>query len=93
MIQVTAEYENNADYDLENSVPKAKRFIYAGRILLRRMLEEVQHSDGNRARDDYRKIKGEIDIAVSWWNANDTTASSSKPNSSTRRVSFRDFRS
>lgn len=93
MAQVNAAYENNADYDLENSVVKAKAFILAGRILIRRMLQESAHPGGSRVGDDYHKIEAAVKEASEWWRANDTDSTSTKPNSMTRRMSFRDFRS
>lgn len=71
--EVTAAYEDNCSYDLHNSAAECRAFIQAARILLRRMVDEGQHGD-ERYRDSYLKIKGELEKAEGWWQANDSTA-------------------
>ena len=91
LAEVKAAYDDNLDYDLVSSVDKAKNFIQAARMLLRRMAEEVAHGD-DRIRDDYRKIAAELDKAENWWRASDATAAAAA-GGAVRHFSLQDFRS
>ncbi len=71
--QVTAQYEDNCSYDLNDSVAECKLFIQAARFLLRRMVDEGQHGD-ERYRDSYLKIQAELEKAEAWWRENDPDA-------------------
>ena len=86
LTEVKAAYDDNLDYDLVGSVEKAKNFIQAARMLLRRMAEEVAHGD------DYRKIAAELDKAENWWRASDATAAAAAIGA-VRHFSLEQFRS
>jgi len=75
LAEIQAQYDDNADYDVEGSTAKAKLFIEACRMLLRRMMEEVRKG-GSSVRDAYQKIENQLDMAIEWWQENDTTTES-----------------
>jgi len=78
LADVNAAYENNADYDLVESVTKAKDFVVACRFLLRRQPEESV-SGNDRTREDYHKVQGQHDDALRWLRANDASFKGSVP--------------
>lgn len=93
LAEITIEYDDNCDYDLNGSVTQCKAFIKAARMLLRRMVEEVRAGDST-VRDSYEKIKDALDKAESWWASNDTaTTATATASGSVRHLSFEDYRS
>jgi hypothetical protein len=87
---VIAQYEDNCDYDLDNSVAKCVLFIQAARIYLRRMLKESEN-DKASIQDDYQKIYDELAKAESWWKTNGSDTGARK--GVVRHLSFLDYRS
>ncbi len=85
-------YDDNADYDIGASVSRAKDFIHACRLLLRRMAQEIAHGD-ERVEDEYLKIKSQLDEALAWWRANDPAATNARPPAAVRHSDFAGFRS
>ena len=90
--QVRAAYDDNADYDIEGSVVKAKLFIQACRILLGRIQRSVRHSDA-QVDEEYQKISDQLKMAMNWWTANDTAATPAVQQASVRHFDFRNVRS
>lgn len=89
LAEIKAAYDDNLDYDLEDSVTKVKAFVQAARMLLRRMAQEIGGHGDNHVADDYRKIEAELSKAVAWWRANDSTVA---PAGSIKHVDLRDMR-
>jgi hypothetical protein len=68
-----AAYVTNVDYDTTASVSKAKLFIAAVRKLLLFMNDE-DAEQSLRMRFDKVTLRSELEYAIAWWQANDTTA-------------------
>jgi len=65
LAQVKAAYDDNSDYDLADSVAKAKLFIQACRILLRRLPAEQGDRD-QKLRIEPARIQEQLDNALAW---------------------------
>lgn len=89
LAEIHAQYDDNADYDLTGSVSKAKLFIHACRLLLRRLTDSAS-KDGESFSVRYERIQKQLDEALSWWHANDQAASSGP--SAVRHANFSEFR-
>ena len=68
--EVESEYDDCASYDLDSSVDKARRFIVACRILIRRLPDESEQTDGSRIRERVQKLENEQDRAEKWLSRN-----------------------
>jgi len=70
--QVSAAYDDNADYDLVSggSVEKARNFAQALRLLVRRGAEEMQKGN-ERMRDTWLKYQNELEQVMRWLARND----------------------
>lgn len=90
LAEVQAQYDDNADYDLNGSVAQAKLFIQACRLLLRRMADSAS-KDGEQFSNAYQKIQGQLDAALAWWRTNDVSVAG-QAGGRTRHLSFNDFR-
>lgn len=90
LAEVIAEYEDNCDYDVNNSTTKAKNFIIACRFLLRRNPNEVAHGSG-RVRIEPQALMSELEKAEGWLKTNDAT-SAAGPKGYVKHASFRSFR-
>lgn len=77
--EICAEYEDCASYDVSGDVELCKRFIVAGRILLRRLQTEVGHGDAT-VKQDPAQISAEVKKAESWLAANDAAATTATVN-------------
>lgn len=60
--------QDNADYDLEQSLPKAKAFITACRQFLSMALTEGEQDD-QRTRLDLEQVRKNMDHALRWYHA------------------------
>lgn len=89
--EVAAAYEDNADYDLQDSVSMCKDFIQAVRFRLFRLREEAGQGSASY-RDDSRKYQDALDAANEWWRVNDSTATTSKVRSQVISTSVENFR-
>lgn len=65
---VEAQFDDNADYDIEGSAAKAKLFIQAGRILLRRYRSSASQRGTTFSRD-MGALEAQLDAAVTWYRA------------------------
>lgn len=88
--EITAAYDDNLDYDLTGSLDKAMQFIQACRMLLRRTADEVQKGN-ERMREEHRKYQQQLDAALDWWRANDTSGNARRTGSVTH-LSAANFR-
>lgn len=89
--EVRGAYDDNADYDVIASTTKAKLFIVAARVLLRRTLTQ-QGVGAHSMSDDPAKIREELERAMAWWRANDDNASGARPPSRVHHFSLENFR-
>ena len=89
--QVTAAYENNADYDLSSSVTKCRDFIQACRFYLRRLPIEIKNGNAS-VKEDPDAIKPLLRDAEAWLRVNDSTAATRIPNASVKFADFGNFR-
>ena len=90
--QVEAAYDDNASYAEENSPAKARAFVTAGTILLRRMPEA---SGTREANFQYRMdlIEKQVREARDWLAANDNSSSSANTRGpGVKRLDFRNSR-
>jgi hypothetical protein len=87
LAQVQAAYDDNLDYDLEASIAKARAFIQAARMLLRRTAEEVQAGGGERIRETYLKLEGRLKEAERWLRGQTATMGSG----GSRALSLEDY--
>lgn len=78
-------YDDNAAYDVDSSIAKAKNFIEACRILLRRRPNRV--GVGSQS-VDFESVRQELDDAREWLALNNTSANGG----SVRHLSFRNLR-
>lgn len=74
--QVLAAYDDNASYDVEDDSTKAKQFIVAARILLRRLPKLAGHS-GSQTALSPELIRRELEDAESWHKSKAAVESSS----------------
>ena len=79
-------YDDNASYDEDNSAAKAKIFITACRILIRRRPNLVT-TDGQSVQFNGRMVQKELDQAQQWLGANKSSAAGS-----VRHLDFRNLR-
>ena len=82
---VWAAYDDNAAYDVDESVTKAKLFIEACRILLRRRPNRVGVGPQSV---DFESVRQELDDAKEWLALNNTSANGG----SVRHLDFRNLR-
>lgn len=82
---VWAQYDDNAAYDVDSSVSKAKLFIEACRVLLRRRPTRIGF--GSRA-TEFEAVQRALDDAREWLALNNTSANGG----SVRHLSFRNLR-
>lgn len=80
--QALDQYHDNLGYDIDGSPAKCKLFIEACRALLspRFSLKRVSHGlssggGGEEIEQDERKIERQLDAAIAWLKAHDTTGS------------------
>ena len=85
--QVWDAYDNNASYDVDESVSKAEAFIEACRILLRRRPTQVS-VDGTSSSFEAGAIRQELEDARKWLATNNTSANGG----SVRHLDFRNLR-
>ncbi len=88
--EVEVAYDDNAGYDVNGSVAECKLFIVAGRILVRRLNEHTKQGD-DESKKRSKAIQDSIDIAVKWWNTNDSSALSTSK-STTNFKAFTNFK-
>jgi hypothetical protein len=90
--EVIAAYEDNASYEEDGSVTKAKAFVTACRILLRREPKRYRRGrDGDEVEIDPQIVASELEYARKWASANDTSTTTSGPR--VKHFSAADFRS
>ncbi len=82
--QVEAAYDDNSSYQEDDSVTKARAFITAARILLRRYFSSDTEDNTSRSRR-IESIENELERARKWLELNDSTRSSTS-------VTYADFR-
>ena len=85
--QVWAAYDDNAAYDVDESVSKAEAFIEACRILLRRRPNQVS-VDGTSTTFEAGAIQEALNDARKWLATNNTSANGG----SVRHLDFRNLR-
>lgn len=89
--QVQAAYDDNASYAEDGSIPKARAFITAARILLRRLPDHSTPEASLRFRVDL--IQSEIREAQKWLDNRDGgDAAVAGGTARTTRGSFKNFR-
>ncbi len=79
LAQIKADYEDNADYDLEASTAKCKLFIHAARLLVSRVSEEAENA-GRKVGTRTQKYETEIKAAKDWLALNDSTYAGNSQN-------------
>lgn len=89
--EVVSQYDDNAGYDIENSVAKAKLFVEACRILKRRRPTGVQ-GDGQYMQYTPESITEELNAALAFLAANDRSNAASSSAGSVRAYSFNGVR-
>ena len=67
--QLLTEYHDNRDYDVEDSVAKAKAFIKACRGMLP-YLGRHRNKDNAESQLSPQVIRQQLDDALAWWQAN-----------------------
>lgn len=87
--EVAASYDDNASYAEDNSVSKARAFITACRLLLRRRPSSLSQS-GRSVAFDAGLIRKEMDEAKDWLSDHSDDEQDAGPR--VTGVDFRDFR-
>lgn len=84
--EVYAAYEANSGYDLEGDVTKAREFIRACRLMLspRFSIKRMSHGmsrggGGEEVELDQKLIENQLNDALAWLSANDTTTLAPNP--------------
>jgi hypothetical protein len=90
LAEVQAAYDDNASYASDNSATKAGVFITACRILLNRLPMQSQRA-GSAFQLDKQSLREQLTRAEQWVAAHGGAGSSSGISSS-RHLSFQDFR-
>lgn len=88
--EVWASYDDNASYEEDSSVTKARAFITACRILLRRQPKRVRGGNDNHEIEfDPTRISKEMEEARQWISSNPSSTASA---GSVRFPDFAEFR-
>lgn len=88
--QIKASYDDNASYEEDASVSKAKAFITACRLLIRQTPTELAKASG-RVQIDVKLIQEEMNEARDFVSSYDTSDSSGA-DTRVRHADFRNFR-
>jgi hypothetical protein len=88
LTEVQAQYDDNASYFEDNSIAKAKLFVTACRILLRRTASQMVKGS-NQVNLNVPLIEKQLKDAEEWLLARDTAF---RPGPSVTRSDFRRFR-
>lgn len=89
--EVCAEYEDCASYDVAADTDLCKRFIVAGRILLRRLQTRSKHG-GGEVEMDPAQVSAELKKAEAWLAGNDAAAAPSVNVGGVRALGVETFR-
>lgn len=89
--EVCAEYEDCASYDVASDPDLCKRFIVAGRILLRRIQTRSKHG-GGEVEMDPAQVSAELKKAEAWLAGNDATATTAANTGGVRALGVECFR-
>ena len=97
LTQVQNSYDDNASYEEEGDAVKARAFITACRILLRRLPQQIEDSSGQRRQSlqrDLQRIQAELDAARQWLatNGGAVTPSGAGSGAGALYASIEDFR-
>jgi len=90
-VEVCAEYEDCASYDVAADTDLCKRFIVAGRILLRRVQTRAKNG-GGEVEMDPAQISAELKKAEAWLAGNDATATTAANSGGVRALGVEAFR-
>ena len=88
LAEVQASYDDNASYFEDNSIAKAKAFVTACRILLRRTATQMVKGS-NQVNLNVPLIEKQLEEAQEWLLARDPDF---RPGPTTTRADFRNFR-
>lgn len=89
--EVCAEYEDCASYDVAADTDLCKRFIVAGRILLRRIQTRAKNG-GGEVEMDPAQISAELKKAEAWLSGNDPAATVAVNTGGVRALGVETFR-
>lgn len=87
--EVQAAYDDNASYAEDNSVAKARAFVTACRILIRRSMTRVDTRE-SAIELDVSLLQAELEAAQTWLESHDTGAAGGGPDRTL--ADFRNFR-
>lgn len=76
LAEVKAAYDDNASYEEDSSVTKARSFITACRFLIRRLPQRAKHggtSGGEEIEIDMTTLEKQLSEAQKWIQSNNTT--------------------
>lgn len=91
LAQVEAAYDDNASYAEDNSVPKAKAFLTACRLWLRRAPRESGTPQAHFVLNS-DLVQKQMEAAEDWLEAHDTGPASTTSGPRVTRVSFENTR-
>lgn len=75
-IEINAEYRNTCDYDINNDLDKAKRFVVACRFMLNPLFIQDEHRHaGESSRLTFERIQSQLDAALNFVSASSDNAS------------------
>ena len=80
-------FDDNASYKVEGDIAKAKEFIVAAMVYLRRVVDLTTQGD-TTVRDEPEKIQKMLESAEEWWTANDAAATSGRVGGQAKHLSF-----
>lgn len=92
--EISAQYVDNADYDTGGSAAKCRLFIQAVRILLFKVPKRTSHGGNNAdaVEIDPLMLQKELDRALAWLSANDSTMADAAGGGGVIHPDFSDFR-
>lgn len=90
LAQIEAAYDDNASYEEDGSVAKAKVFVTACRMLVRRYRKKVQRGGGTAIETEVARLQDELKRASTYVAQHDTAGNRG---GGAKYVSFENFRS
>lgn len=88
LAEIEAAYDDNASYEEDGSVSKAKAFVTACRMLVRRYRKVMQRGSGTRIENDIARVQEELKRASTYVAQHDTAGNGG----GAKYVSFENFR-
>jgi len=87
---VTAQYETNSTYYINDSVAECRLFCEACEYLIRRTVSQAESGDES-VREDVERIERRLSAALKWLAENDSTSSLASSHPSVKVLSVENY--